>query len=191
MSSITELLVSSREGQGAERSEALQALYGQLYPEIKRVARARLAHAGSVTGLNTTALVHEGFLRMADLEGLQGATRGQFFAYVGQVLRSVVIDHLRSEGRSKRGGGQLMVTLSAAEDVPAGGGSAADLIAVDRALQRMAELDPALYELLEMQAFAGLTIAEVAELRGVSSRTVNRDLIKARALLQVLLGEGA
>jgi DNA-directed RNA polymerase specialized sigma24 family protein len=60
---------------------------------------------------------------------------------------------------------------------------------VDRALNRMADLDPALYELLEMQAFAGLTIAEVAELRGVSSRTVNRDLIKARALLQVLLGE--
>jgi DNA-directed RNA polymerase specialized sigma24 family protein len=77
-----------------------------------------------------------------------------------------------------------MVTLSAAEDVPAPTGSAADLLAVDRALNRMADLDPALYELLEMQAFAGLTIAEVAELRGVSSRTINRDLIKARALLQ-------
>jgi RNA polymerase sigma factor (TIGR02999 family) len=191
MSSITELLVRSRDGSGATRSNALQELYAQLYPEIKRVARARLAHAGSVTGLNTTALVHEGFLRMADLEGLQGATRGQFFAYVGQVLRSVVIDHLRSEGRSKRGGEQIMVTLSAAEDVPAGGGSAADLMAVDRALRRMAELDPPLYELLEMQAFAGLTIAEVAELRGVSSRTINRDLIKARGLLQMLLGDTA
>jgi len=191
MSSITELLTRSRDVSGPAKADALQALYAQLYPEIKRVARARLAHAGGVTGLNTTALVHEGFLRMAEQEGLQGATRGQFFAYVGQVLRSVVIDHLRSEGRAKRGGEQLMVTLSAAADVPAGGGSAADLVAVDRALQRMAEIDPALYELLEMQAFAGLTIAEVAELRGVSSRTVNRDLIKARGLLQMLLGEGA
>ena len=190
MPSITELLARSRDGAGpSTRAEALQALYAQLYPEIKRVARSRLAHAGGVTGLNTTALVHEGFLRMAEQEGLNGATRGQFFAYVGQVLRSVVIDHLRSEGRGKRGGDQLMVTLSAAEDVPAPTGSAADLLAVDRALNRMADLDPALYELLEMQAFAGLTIAEVAELRGVYSRTINRDLIKARALLQVLLGE--
>ncbi len=190
MSSITELLNRSRDITGPARADALQALYAQLYPEIKRVARARLAHAGGVTGLNTTALVHEGFLRMAEQEGLRGDTRGQFFAYVGQVLRSVVIDHLRSVGRVKRGGEQLMVTLSAAEDLPAGGGTAADLVAVDRALRRMAEIDPALYELLEMQAFAGLTIAEVAELRGVSSRTVNRDLIKARGLLQMLLGEG-
>lgn len=191
MTSITELLAHSREVTGPAKADALQALYAQLYPEIKRVARARLAHAGGVTGLNTTALVHEGFLRMAEQEGLQGSTRGQFFAYVGQVLRSVVIDHLRSAARVKRGGEQLMVTLSAAEDVPAGGGSAADLVAVDRALRRMADIDPALYELLEMQAFAGLTIAEVAELRGVSSRTVNRDLIKARGLLQMLLGDGA
>lgn len=189
MSSITELLARSRDVTGPAKADALQSLYGQLYPEIKRVARARLAHAGGVPGLNTTALVHEGFLRMAEQEGLQGDTRGQFFAYVGQVLRSVVIDHLRSEGRVKRGGDQLLVTLSAAEDVPAANGSAADLLAVDRALRRMAEIDPALYELLEMQAFAGLTIAEVAELRGVSSRTVNRDLIKARGLLQMLLGE--
>lgn len=191
MSSITELLIRSRDITGPAKADALQSLYAQLYPEIKRVARARLAHAGGVTGLNTTALVHEGFLRMAEQEGLQGDTRGQFFAYVGQVLRSVVIDHLRSEGRVKRGGEQLMVTLSAAEDVPAAEGSAADLLAVDRALQRMAEIDPPLYELLEMQAFAGLTIAEVAELRGVSARTVNRDLIKARGLLQMLLGGGA
>jgi DNA-directed RNA polymerase specialized sigma24 family protein len=104
---------------------------------------------------------------------------------VGQVLRSVVIDHLRSEGRTKRGGYQIMVTLSSAADVPSAMGSAADLMAVDRALTRMSELDAALHELLEMQAFAGLTIAEVAELRGVCSRTVNRDLIKARGLLQM------
>lgn len=185
MPSITELLLRSQAGQG----EALQELYARLYPEIKRVARGRLAHAGGVTGLNTTALVHEGFMRIAQQEGLQGPTRGQFFAYVGHVLRSVVIDHLRTEGRAKRGGDQVMVTLSAAADVPAVQSAASDLVALDRALERMRDLDAALYELLEMTAFAGLTIAEVAEQRGVSTRTVNRDLIKARALLQVLLGE--
>lgn len=184
---IAALLQRSQQGSAA----ALQELYARLYPEIKRVARARLANAGGLPGLNTTALVHEGFLRMAEQEGLQGASRGQFFAYVGRVLRSVVIDHLRAEGRDKRGGDQLMVTLSQAEHVPSASGSAADLLAIDRALTRMAELDPALHELLEMLTFAGLGTAEVAALRGVSERTVNRDLLKARALLATLLGEGA
>ena len=185
MNSITELLHQSQGGQ----AHALQELYARLYPEIKRVARARLAHSGGVTGLNTTALVHEGFLRMAEQQGLQGASRGQFFAYVGRVLRSVVIDHLRSEGRDKRGGGQFMVTLSAAADVAASQSSASDLLAIDRALRRMQTLDPALYELLEMHIFAGLTLEEVAALRCISSRTINRDLLKARALLKTLLGE--
>jgi len=167
---------------------ALQQLYVHLYPEIKRVARARLAQAGGVTGLNTTAVVHEGFLRLAEQAGLRGDTRGQFFAYVGQVLRSVVIDHLRSQGRDKRGGDQLMVTLSAAEDIAAPQGDAVDLLAIDRALLRMRDFDPALHQLLEMHVFAGLSLAEVAALRGVATRTVNRDLLKARTLLRELLG---
>jgi RNA polymerase sigma factor (TIGR02999 family) len=168
----------------------LAQLYAQLYPEIKRVARARLAQSGGIPGLNTTALVHEGFLRMADMQGLQGDSRGHFFAYVGQVLRSVVIDHLRGEQRQKRGGEQMMVTLSAAEQVADRGASAVDLIAVDDALRKMATLDPLLYQLLEMHGFAGLDVNELAALRGVSTRTIHRDLIKARALLQALLGEG-
>lgn len=185
MASITELLSRSQAG----HADAVQQLYAQLYPEIKRVARSRLAHAGGVTGLNTTALVHEGFLRMAEQAGLQGHSRGQFFAYVGQVLRSVVIDHLRAQGRNKRGGDQVMVTLSAVDLEPAPAASSTDLVSIDRALVRMRDLDAPLYELLEMVSFAGLTIAEVAEMRGVSSRTVNRDLLKARGLLQALLGE--
>ena len=173
------------------QDQAFASLYERLYPEIKRVARARLAQSGGVVGLNTTALVHDGFLRLAEQEGLHGSSRGQFFAYVGQVLRSVVIDHLRSEGRDKRGGDQVMVTLSAAEHVTAGQGDASDLLALDRALQRMALIDRGLYELIEMVSFAGLTIAEVAAQRGLSSRSINRDLIKARALLRTLLGESA
>lgn len=166
----------------------LHRSYARLYPEIKRVARSRLAQSGGVVGLNTTALVHEGFLRLVDMDALQGESRGQFFAYVGQVLRSVVIDHLRAEGRDKRGGGQILVTLSAAADVAAVQSSAVDLIALDRALVRMREIDPSLYELVEAQVFAGLTIDELASLRGVTSRTINRELLKARALLSELLG---
>lgn len=185
MSGVTELLIGTSKGD----PEALQQLYALLYPEIKRVARIRLAQSGHAAGLNTTALVHEGFLRMADQQGLQGETRGQFFAYVGRVLRSVVIDHVRGEGRDKRGGDAVMVTLSAAGDVAASGTPALDMIGLDRALARMQGLDRGLYELIEMVGFAGLTIAEVAELRGQSTRTVNRELLKARALLQELLGD--
>jgi RNA polymerase sigma factor (TIGR02999 family) len=185
---VTELLVGTSNGD----PEALQKLYALLYPEIKRVARIRLAQSGPngrVAGLDTTALVHEGFLRMADQQGLQGDTRGQFFAYVGRVLRSVVIDHLRAEGRDKRGGDAVMVTLSAASDVAAVQSQAVDMIGLDRALERMKALDKGLYELIEMVGFAGLSIAEVAEVRGLSTRSINRELLKARALLQELIGD--
>jgi RNA polymerase sigma factor (TIGR02999 family) len=185
---VTELLAGTARGEVA----ALQQLYALLYPEIKRVARLRLAQGGPggrQSGLNTTALVHEGFLRMADQQGLQGETRGQFFAYVGRVLRSVVIDHLRAQGRDKRGGDALLLTLSAADGVADASGDAVDLIGLDQALARLQGIDAGLYQLIEMISFAGLTIAEVATLRGVSSRTVNRDLLKARALLQELLGD--
>ena len=182
---ITELLAGTARGD----SQSLQQLYAVLYPEIKRVARIRLAQTGHAAGLNTTALVHEGFLRMADQQGLQGDTRGQFFAYVGRVLRSVVIDHLRTEGRDKRGGDAVMVTLSAAGDVAAVQSQAVDLIGLDQALERLRALDNGLYELIEMIGFAGLTIAEVATLRGLSTRSINRELLKARALLQELLGD--
>lgn len=185
---ITELLVGSSRGDAA----SLQQLYAVLYPEIKRVARIRLAQSGPggrAAGLDTTALVHEGFLRMADQQGLQGETRGQFFAYIGRVLRSVVIDHLRSESRDKRGGDALMVTMSAADNVAAVQSQAVDLIGLDQALARMAELDRGLYELIEMVGFAGLSLDEVAAVRGVSTRSINRELLKARALLQELLGD--
>ena len=185
MADITELLIGTSRGDAA----SLQQLYALLYPEIKRVARIRLAQSGHAAGLNTTALVHEGFLRMADQQGLQGETRGQFFAYVGRVLRSVVIDHLRTEGRDKRGGDAVMVTLSAANDVAAVQSQAFDMVGLDQALTRMRELDTGLYELIEMIGFAGLSIAEVAELRKLSTRSINRELLKARALLQELLGD--
>jgi len=186
MRTVTQLLAASAQGEAG----ATSALFARLYPEIKRVARSRLAHSGGVAGLNTTDLVHEGFLRMADVEGLQGQSRGQFFAYVGRVLRSVVIDYVRAGSADKRGGpGRVFVTLSSAADEPAAVMPADELIAIDRALRQMSELDQGLYELLEMLSFAGTPLDEVARLRGVSRRTVERDLIKARALLTTLLGD--
>ena len=101
---VTQLLNELRAGD----TGASARLYCLLYPEIKRLARSRLYAAGGVTSLNTTALVNEGFLRMADREGMAGESRVQFFAYVGKVLRSVVLDYLRAESAEKRGGDELL-----------------------------------------------------------------------------------
>src|SRR3546814_16987250 len=100
MRHITGLLGAASAGEAS----AVRGLYAALYPDIRRIARARLAEAGGVTGLNTTALVHEGFLRMADNEGLRGTEGVQFFAYVGRAMRSVVLNHLRAQATEKRGG---------------------------------------------------------------------------------------
>ncbi|MCS6996922.1 MAG: ECF-type sigma factor [Casimicrobiaceae bacterium] len=184
----TPTLLVQRAAQGDV--EAMRALFATLYPDIKRLARSRLAQAGGVTGLNATALVHEGFLRMAEREGLEGQTRLQFLAYVGKVLRSIVIDYVRSRDAEKRGGGVTLLTLTAADGVPAPWMDVEDLVAFDEALERLRELDERLYQVVELHVFSGLTLSEVASEIGVNLRTVNRDLLKARTLLARLLGHG-
>ncbi|MGL4231266.1 MAG: ECF-type sigma factor [Casimicrobium sp.] len=175
----TELIMRAANGD----EDAMGALYAKLYPEIKRVARARLAQAGGVTGLNATALVHEGFMRMAEREGLHGNTRVQFFAYIGKVLRSIVIDFVRARDSEKRGGGDTLLTLSHAESSPDSGFSAVDIVSLDRAVDRLKKLDEGMYQTAELHFFCGMTIEETAEARGISTRTVNREVLKARALL--------
>ena len=185
MSEITRLLGQASSGDAG----AVQQLYAALYPDIRRIARSRLAEAGGVTGLDTTALVHEGFLRMADAEGLQGLQRLQFFAYVGRALRSVVLDHLRAQATEKRGGGIQMVTLSHADQVSDGEPLQQDLLAIDEAIASMRSIDEALSQTVEMHFFAGMTLVEIAEVRGVSVRTIDRELRKAKLLLGELLGD--
>ncbi len=175
----TELIARASAGDDGAMSE----LYALLYPEIKRVARARLAQAGGVTGLNATALVHEGFMRMADREGLQGNTRVQFFAYIGKVLRSIVIDFVRARDSEKRGGGATLLTLSHADATADASIPAVDVIALDRAVTQLRQIDEGMYQTAELHFFCGMTIEETADARGVSARTVNREILKARALL--------
>ena len=165
----------------------MRALFSELYPDIKRLARSRLMQVGGVTGLNATALVHEGFMRMAEREGLRGDTRIQFFAYIGKVLRSIVIDFVRERDAQKRGGGVTLLTLSHADADAASGPTAwienTDLIDLDRAMTDLKSIDERLYQIVEMHAFSGLSCTEIGVELGVTERTVNRELAKARALL--------
>ena len=161
----------------------MRALFSELYPDIKRLARSRLMQVGGVTGLNATALVHEGFMRMAEREGLRGETRLQFFAYIGKVLRSIVIDFVRERDAQKRGGGVTLLTLSSADAAPVAWIENTDLIDLDRALNELKSIDERLYQIVEMHAFSGLSCTEIGVELGVTERTVNRELAKARALL--------
>ena len=178
-SPITELLAELRQ---SENNGASARLYALLYPEIKRLARSRLYAVGGITNLNTTALVNEGFLRMAEREGLMGESRSQFFAYVGKVLRCVVLDHLRAKNAEMRGGDQVHVTLSHAESITQS--SRDDWFLLDQALEKLSAIDRNLYELVEMRYFVGMSIAEIAEQRMVSTRTIDRDWIKAKFILE-------
>ncbi len=172
-------------------SDAMRALFSSLYPDIKRLARGKLAQAGGITGLNATALVHEGFMRMAEREGLQGQTRLQFFAYIGKVLRSIVIDFVRERDAEKRGAGMTLLTMSHADGTLAPWMDVTDMVALDQALDQLQKLDVRLYQVIELHVFSGLSLQEVAQELGVTLRTVNRDLLKARALLSRTLGPEA
>lgn len=180
----TELVRRASSGDG----DAMREVFSRLYPDIKRMARSRLALVGGVTGLNATALVHEGFMRMAEREGLQGSSRVQFFAYIGKVLRSIVIDFVRERDAEKRGGGVTLLTLSHVGAAPVPWLDNADLALLDVAMQDLKSLDERMYQIVEMHLFSGLTCAEIATELGVTERTINREIAKARVLLSQALG---
>lgn len=170
-------------------AEALdEALWAAAFDELKALAHARLRTAGPLTGLNTTALVHEGYLKLVARAGeLSFASRSHFFAYASKVMRSVIVDLLRERAAARRGGDQLRVTLDSAllgqvlvsEDEP---------LRVDEALQSLEAVEPRLAQVVEMRYFVGLSDVEIADLLGVTDRTVRRDWDKARALLKAMLG---
>lgn len=178
---LSELLF--KRGQGDATASA--SLYALLYPDIKRIARSRLYEVGGLTSFNTTALVNEGFLRIAGRDDLSLESRGQFFAYVGKVLRSVVLDYLRDEHAQKRGGNHVHVTLSHAESIAGSGRD--DWYALDAAMEELQKIDLALYELVELRYFVGMTSSEIAKFRECTPRTIERDWVKAKNFLEEII----
>ena len=162
-------------------------LFSLLYTELKRMAHGQLYKSGGQAELDTTSLVHESWLRCAEKGWIDGADRAVFFGYVGRVMRSVVVDHIRSRQAQKRGGEVVCVTLTTGIE----GEVIADerVLQIDHALDSLERLAPQFSQLVEMRYFAGLSVREVAELRHVSSRTVEREWEKARAFLYQLMGE--
>jgi RNA polymerase sigma factor (TIGR02999 family) len=183
MTELTELL----RGANARDPEAAKRLFELIYADLKRLAHSNLRNSSGIEEMNTTALVHESFLKFLEHGALAQADRAAFFAYVGRVMRSVVIDFVRERNAAKRGGGQVQVTL-----VTEMGGEAVDderLLAVHEAMGRLEKLAPDLQQLVEMRFFAGLSVPEISTVTGKSTRTVEREWEKARALLRKLMDE--
>jgi RNA polymerase sigma factor (TIGR02999 family) len=166
-------------------------LFAALYDELHRLAESHLRRGANGLGLSTTTLLHEAYLDLASRPTLGFPDRSRFLGYAARAMRGIVIDYARRSRALKRGGGAFEITLTAGARSADGSTDAEELRRLSDALDELGELEPALAELVDLHFFCGYTLGEVAELRGVSERTVQRDFRKARLLLQhALLGAG-
>lgn len=167
---ITELLKRSESGDGEASDQLLECIYA----DLRKIARARLRHEHADT-LGTTALVHEAWMAMARRQQACFDSRRHYFAYAAKAMRHILVDRARQRAAGKR---QPDV------DGPAyASDDALELIALDQALTRLADLSPRLARVVDLRLFAGLSTSEVSALLGLTERTVERDWLKARALL--------
>ena len=171
-------VVERAEGGDAAAREALFAL---LYDELHRIAHSHVRKAGGAVTWNTTTLLHEAYLEIAHRDGLAFPDRNRFLGYAARAMRGLVIDEIRARRTKKHGGELAFVPL--ADAAIAAGGSEEAVERLNDALTDLIALDPALAELVDLAFFCGLTFAEIAALRGISERTVQRDWSKARLLL--------
>ena len=177
---LTDLLQRARDGDDA----ALRLVFNATYEDLRRMAHARLSGNARGTLLDTTALVHESYLRFAKAGELKIEDRGHFFRYASHVMRSVIVDLARARLAERRGGDAQHVTLdTAAGDSAADDAATEEILRVHAALEDLATLDPRIGHVVEMRYFAGMTETEIGTALGVTERTVRRDWEKARLLL--------
>jgi RNA polymerase sigma factor (TIGR02999 family) len=151
---------------------ALQGLTPIVYNELRRLAHYYMERERSGRSLQTTALVNEAYVRLVDYKRMQWKDRAHFFAVSAQLMRRILVDHARTHN-VKRGAGVQHVSLDEGADL--GGDRAADLVALDDAINALARLDPRKVQIIEMRFFGGLSVEETAEVLKVSPATVRRD----------------
>jgi RNA polymerase sigma-70 factor, ECF subfamily len=161
--------------------KAVADLVVSLYSELRRLASSYLRRERGDHTLQTTALVHEAYLRLADQREVHWKNKEQFMGVAAQLMRRILVDYSRGHDAQKRGKGFEKISLEQAVIVSQG--TAADVIAVDEALTRLAEFDPQQARLVELRFFGGLSIEEAAEVLGVSRTTVKRNWNLAKAWL--------
>jgi len=174
---VTELLVRWRSGDKA----ALDSLMPLVYTELRRIANRYLQGERSDHTLQSTALVHEAYVRMTGQALPQWQNRAHFFAVAAQLMRQILVDHARSHRASKRGGDVYKLALEDAEEQPKV--LDFDIVALDDALKSLALMDEQQSRVVELKFFGGLSVDDTADVLGVSASTVKRDWTTARAWL--------
>jgi RNA polymerase sigma factor (TIGR02999 family) len=176
-SQVTLLLSRWRAGD----REALDALMPLVYEELRRLARhyLQLEHPGHT--LQSTALVHEAYVRLLGQNPPEWKSRAHFFGIAARLMRQILVDHARNHQAAKRGGNPLKITLS--DGIVGHGGKDVDLVALDNALNSLAQLNPQQSQIVELRFFSGLTIEDTSEVLGISPATVKRGWTTARAWL--------
>src|SRR6266566_3792269 len=177
MSEITELLAQASDDNPAATSE----LMTRVYDELHRLAAAYMRRERGDHTLQTTALVHEAYLRLVGQRDIAWKNRAHFLGVAAQMMRRVLVDHARAHLCRRRGGLQKKVSLDEVCISPRT--HSADLAALDEALTRLAQIDARQAQIVELRFFGGLTTEETARILGVSTKTVNRDWLVARAWL--------
>ena len=159
---------------------ARKALFTALYEELHRLAQAHIRRTGGPLTLSATTLLHEAYLDIAGRDPLAFPDRNRFLGYASRAMRGLIVDYVRQRTARKRGGELTFTTLS--EEMDAAEPSI-DLVRLDTALKDLASLDPTLAELVDLKFFCGFSFTEIAAMRGVSERTIQREWAKARAVL--------
>jgi RNA polymerase sigma factor (TIGR02999 family) len=174
---VTELLGRWRAGD----REALDVLMPLVYQELRRIAQHYLNNERPDHTLQSTALVHEAYVRLTEQDLPQWQNRAHFFAVAAQLMRQILVDYARSHRASKRGGEVYKLALDEAEEQPQA--LDVDIVALDDALKSLAGMDSQQSRVVELKFFGGLSIEDTAEVLGISASTVKRDWITARAWL--------
>jgi RNA polymerase sigma factor (TIGR02999 family) len=173
---VSQLLADWANRDPAAREQLVPIVYGELRRLAHHYMRGeRIGHT-----LQTTGLVNEVYLRLAGIDGLRWRDRAHFFAMAATLMRRVLVDYARQRGREKRGGGVSVTSLDEYAVAPQ---AAVDIIALDRALERLAAIDPQQSRIVELRFFAGLSVEETAEAVGVSPATVKREWATAKLWL--------
>jgi RNA polymerase sigma-70 factor (ECF subfamily) len=174
---VTDLLLAWGNGDEGARDR----LVALVYEDLRRRAGAYLRRERSDHLLQPTALVNEVYLRLVDHKSVRWENRAQFFGLAARLMRHILVDHARARGAQKRGGAALAVTLE--EGALPSPETPVSLVALDEALEVLAELDPRQSRVVELRYFGGLSVEETAEVLGLSPATVKRDWTLARAWL--------
>lgn len=166
----------------AVQETSADEVFAVVYDELRRIARRQRRAMHDAPTLDTTALVHEAYLKLLKSPRIAGLERGHFFAIAARAMRQILVDQARRRN-FRRGSGQVTLTTGLSHAVPSHAEQPVDLVALDRALGQLGEIDPRGAQAVEWRVFGGLGVAEIAELQGVTPRTVARDWRRACAYL--------